>query len=128
MSIAGLRGPERKEPGQPGVLPGSNDAGEVRLVTPGSEGFPGVSEGFPKAFSNGLGSLEKWALPLELVKYSPSPFCDGFGGGASGAFDVDAALSLLLLLPVSSSGCLMDGTVDSKPKLADCFLIKTNQA
>lgn len=59
VSIAGLRGPERREPGQPGVMPGRSDAGEVRLVTPGREGFPGVSAGFPKAFSKGFGSFDR---------------------------------------------------------------------
>ena len=61
VSIAGLRGPERREPGQPGVLPGRSDAGDVRLVTPGSWVFPGVSVALlpPKAFSNGLGSFDK---------------------------------------------------------------------
>lgn len=68
MSIAGLSGPDRREPGQPGVLPGSNDAGDVRLVTPGSEVLPGVSDGFPKAFSNGFGSLDKWRLLSGLPK------------------------------------------------------------
>lgn len=59
MSIAGLSGPERNEPGQPGVLPGRSDAGEVKLVTPGSCGLPGVSAGFPNAFSNGFGSFDR---------------------------------------------------------------------
>jgi len=57
-SIAGLSGPDRKDPGQPGVAPPSKGAGDVRLVTPGNWVFAGVSDE-PKAFSNGLGSLEK---------------------------------------------------------------------
>jgi hypothetical protein len=61
VSIAGLNGPERNEPGQPGVTEGRSDAGDVKLVTPGNCGLPGVSAGLlPNAFSNGLGSLEKW--------------------------------------------------------------------
>lgn len=59
MSIAGLRGPERKEPGQPGVFAPSSGAGDVKLAKPGSCDFPGVSDGAPNAFSNGFGSFEK---------------------------------------------------------------------
>lgn len=57
--MAGLSGPERREPGQPGVVPPSKGAGEVRLPTPGRCGLPGVSEGAPKALSKGFGSLLK---------------------------------------------------------------------
>ena len=67
-NMAGLRGPERSEPGQPGVLLGRSEAGEGKLATPGSWLLPGVSAGLPKAFSNGFGSLERllrlWA-PLK---------------------------------------------------------------
>ena len=74
MSIAGLRGPERSDPGQPGVLPGSSDAGDVRLVTPGSCGLLGVSAGLVKALSNGFGSFDR-CVPLGCaLKYSLSPF------------------------------------------------------
>lgn len=59
MSIAGLSGPERREPGQPGVLPGRRGAGDVRLATPGSADLPGVSAGLLNAFSNGFGSFAR---------------------------------------------------------------------
>lgn len=72
--------------------------------------MPGVSAGLPKAFSNGFGSFDRW-LVLCGPKYSESPFCVGFGGGARGAFVV---VSL-----VSSSGCLMVGS------FASTYLVST---
>lgn len=92
------------------MLPGKSDAGDVRLVTPGSCVLPGVSAGLPKAFSNGFGSFDRWVWLCAGLKYSWSPFCDGFGGGARGALTAGAAVSLLPVDAGSSSGCLMVGT------------------
>lgn len=60
-SIAGLNGPERREPCQPGVPPMPSGAGEVRLATEGRAptNLPGVSAGLANECSNGLGSSEK---------------------------------------------------------------------
>jgi len=110
--MAGLRGPERREPGQPGVFPASSGAGEVKLVTPGNCVLPGVSEGAPKAFSNGFGSLLKCAVwicpPPDCAKYSPpsllSPPWLGLGGGARGALVVGPDVSFEPSIGLLSSG------------------------
>lgn len=58
--MAGLRGPDRREPGQlKGVfpVPGSIDDGDASAATDGSFVPPGVSgPGTPNDCSNGLGS------------------------------------------------------------------------